>query len=257
MLDDATIHPALAAADLGRARRWYAAKLGLEPAAEYPGVLVYEVGDSIFTMYESPNAGTAKNTVAAWSVDDLRAEMARLRARGVRFDEYDIGGLRTVHGVATYDDGALDAWFVDSEGNTIVLGQQPEARPNPVIPMLPASDLGRAKAWYSEKLGLDPDPAFDGQILVYRSGGRPRFVIYLTALAGTAKNTVAVWRVRGLRELVASLRGRGVVFEDDDFGEAKTIDGVLEHAGALNAWFTDSEGNILALAEGPEPYAGD
>ena len=57
--------------------------------------------------------------------------------------------------------------------------------------------------------------------------------------------------MQGLRDEVARLRGRGVVFEDYNFGDGdKTVDGILADAeGDQNAWFKDSEGNILALAE--------
>ena len=253
MLADATFHPSLAAADLGRARNWYSEKLGLVPAVERPGVLVYRVGRSIFTVFESPYAGTAKNTVAAWNVGDLGSEMSRLRARGVVFEEYDFEDLKTVDGVATNDDGTLEAWFVDSEGNTFVLSQPAEPAPTQFFAIIAASDLARARAWYSEKLGLDPDAPFDGRELVYLAPGRTLFVVYETPSAGTAKNTVGVWRVTGLGGLVDQLRGRGVVFEEYDFGEVRTVDGVLDRAGDLNAWFKDSEGNILALSEEREP----
>lgn len=51
------------------------------------------------------------------------------------------------------------------------------------------------------------------------------------------------------------MRARGVVFEDYDFGDFKTIDGVAEDPddGSLNAWFTDSEGNVMGLAQEPKP----
>jgi len=251
MLADATIHASLAAADIDRARRWYSEKLGLEPVREYPDLLVYRVGDTPFTVYRSAAAGTARNTVAGWTVADLRSEMARLRARGLRFEDYE--DLGTVDGVGTGDDGTLDAWFVDSEGNTIVLGQPPVPKPERVIPMLAGSDIRRARAWYEEKLGLTPDEEVEGELLAYRSGGKTQFVMYRTPSAGTAQNTVAVWRVKDLRALVGALRERGVTFEDYDFGEARTVDGILETDDGLNAWFRDSEGNIIGVAEDREP----
>jgi hypothetical protein len=47
------------------------------------------------------------------------------------------------------------------------------------------------------------------------------------------------------------LRERGVVFEDYDFGEMRTVDGVLEVGDAKAAWFKDSEGNTYELTETP------
>ena len=98
-ITDAPIHPSLAVRDLERARAWYADKLGWEPARDFPGLLVYEVGDSYFTLFTTTYAGTAKNTVMNWNVRDLSAEMGRLRDGGVTFEEYDFGEVKTVDGV--------------------------------------------------------------------------------------------------------------------------------------------------------------
>ena len=58
----------------------------------------------------------------AFMVDDLEALVTDLTARGVRFEEYDGPSLRTVDGVA--DLGyAKAAWFKDSEGNLLGIGQ--------------------------------------------------------------------------------------------------------------------------------------
>ncbi len=251
MITDAPIHPSLAVADLAQARSWYADKLGWQPAVEPPGTLVYEVGDSAFTLFETELAGTAKNTVMNWNVPDLQAAIARLRGRGVVFEEYDFGEYKTIDGVMTFPNGDANAWFKDSEGNIIGM---PWARDMPqageaVGAMLAAADLGRAKAWYADKLSLAPIAESEGVVLTYASGNS-KFNVYHTEFAGTAKNTVAVWRFKGVRDEVARLRARGVEFEDYDFGEEKTVGGILSDAeGNVNAWFKDSEGNILALVE--------
>jgi catechol 2,3-dioxygenase-like lactoylglutathione lyase family enzyme len=260
MLRDFRVHPLLAAADAARARAWYADKLGLEPVFEREGQLVYSLGAGVLTVYQTEFAGTAQNTVAVWDVDDLRAEMVRLRARGLVFEELDFGpDDRTVDGLMTTADGSrevLNAWFKDADGNWISLvQQQPEPGEEPpvpgVVPMLAASNLERARAWYAEKLGLEPSREYDGELLVYRSG-QTHLSIYGTPSAGTARNTVAEWHVDDLRAEVAALRARGVVFEEYHFGGARTIDGVMRDPsdGSLNAWFTDSEGSILGLVQG-------
>jgi catechol 2,3-dioxygenase-like lactoylglutathione lyase family enzyme len=259
MLRDFRVHPLLATKDAVRARAWYADKLGLEPVFEREGQLVYSLPPTMFTVYETPSAGTAQNTVAVWTVVDLRAEMARLRARGVVFEELDLGpDDRTTDGVMTSLDGSreiLNAWFKDVDGNWISFVQEsPEPGGEPsepgVHPSLAASDLQRARAWYSEKLGLEPYRDYDGELLVYRSG-ETRLSIYPTPSAGTAKNTVAEWHVDDLRAEVAALRARGVLFEEYDFGSNRTVDGILTDTdGSLNAWFIDSEESILGLVEG-------
>jgi catechol 2,3-dioxygenase-like lactoylglutathione lyase family enzyme len=121
----------------------------------------------------------------------------------------------------------------------------------PMATRLAASDIGRARAWYADKLGLKPEKEeMGGQALWYRTGGT-WFLVYQTETAGTARNTVGGWEVAGLESLMAELRSRGVTFEDYDFGEMKTVDGLLSMDGYKAAWFADSEGNILELTEAP------
>src|SRR5207247_11262322 len=76
MLSDYAVHPSLATANVDKARSWYAERLGLEPLLAFSGLLVYQVEQTIFTLFETSSAGTAKNTVALWRVPDLRAEIA-------------------------------------------------------------------------------------------------------------------------------------------------------------------------------------
>jgi len=124
MLSDSPVHAILAASDIDRARAWYADRLGLEPIREREGQLLYRIGPSILTVYRTSSAGTAKNTVAEWHVNDLRAEMAALRARGLVFEDYDFGRAKTVDGIMVDpEDGSLNAWFTDSEGNVLGIVQ--------------------------------------------------------------------------------------------------------------------------------------
>ena len=260
MLSNSIVHPSLATADLAKAREWYAARLGLEPFLVSPTLLAYEVDSTIFTVFETPAAGTAQNTVALWRVPDLRAEMARLQARGVVFEELDLGGdERTIDGIMTGADlkggTVLNSWFRDGDGNWIGMVEQPEHPGEPpagmgVAAALAASDLARARGWYADKLGLEPLHVVEGEELVYRQGAT-HLTIYVTPSAGTARNTVAVWRVDDLRAEVAGLRSRGVTFGDYEIAGVMTVDGIYADPddGSLAAWFVDSEGNTLGLVE--------
>ncbi len=117
----------------------------------------------------------------------------------------------------------------------------------PLHPSLAAGDIDRARAWYSEKLGLEPEQVGDGGESHYRTGGS-RFLLYPSEHAGTNQATAAAWIVDDCEKTVAALKERGVVFEDYDFGELATVDGVLHLPdGSVGAWFKDSEGNILGL----------
>jgi catechol 2,3-dioxygenase-like lactoylglutathione lyase family enzyme len=120
----------LPAQDLERARRFYAEQLGLEPRETRPGGLLYEMGGGSFALFESAGSPSGEHTQMAWQVDDLEATVAELRARGLVFEEYAEAGLTTVDGIAEVEDnypskGVAEraAWFYDSEGNLLAIGQ--------------------------------------------------------------------------------------------------------------------------------------
>lgn len=48
--------------------------------------------------------------------------MAELMARGVEFEDYDMPGMKTENGLASFE-SAKTAWFKDSEGNTFELSE--------------------------------------------------------------------------------------------------------------------------------------
>jgi predicted enzyme related to lactoylglutathione lyase len=86
--------------------------------------LVYEtLGGAWFRLYRTPYAGTAQHTVAGWEVEDIEAEVAELKARGVAFEESQSGQFQTVDGIASAQ-GSRVAWFKDSEGNILGLAQR-------------------------------------------------------------------------------------------------------------------------------------
>jgi catechol 2,3-dioxygenase-like lactoylglutathione lyase family enzyme len=119
----------------------------------------------------------------------------------------------------------------------------------PLTPRLPAADMARARSWYEDTLGLTPTEEDPSGGAWYESGGSP-FYLFPTPSAGTAQNTAAGWTVTGIEAIMASLRARGVVFEDYDFGPmGKTDGGLIALPWGKAAWFKDSEGNTLELSE--------
>jgi catechol 2,3-dioxygenase-like lactoylglutathione lyase family enzyme len=131
MLEHARIATRLPAQDLDRARRFYAEKLGLEPAEERPGGLRYRLAAGEFSLYASAGTSPGTFTQMAFEVDDLDATVAELRRRGVVFEEVDLPGLLTLGGIAEVEGnypsrratGERAAWFRDSEGNLLGVGQ--------------------------------------------------------------------------------------------------------------------------------------
>jgi predicted enzyme related to lactoylglutathione lyase len=122
MLSKAPIRAYIPVSDVARARKFYEQKVGLKPKLELAGGVVYECGGVEAFMYPTPNAGTSKASQAFWEVDDVEAEVAELKARGVVFEEYDMPGLKTKNGIAT-GGGAKTAWFKDTEGNILAISQ--------------------------------------------------------------------------------------------------------------------------------------
>jgi predicted enzyme related to lactoylglutathione lyase len=124
MLKNAAIVPYIPVSDIARARKFYEEKVGLKAKQEYAGGVIYECGKGSWVfMYPSPGAGTSKASTAFWSVDDVAAEVAELKTRGVVFEEYDMPGLKTVNSIAT-GGGAKTAWFKDTEGNILAISQK-------------------------------------------------------------------------------------------------------------------------------------
>jgi catechol 2,3-dioxygenase-like lactoylglutathione lyase family enzyme len=127
VLDDARVATRLPAQDLDRARRFYAEKLGLEPAEERPGGLLYRLADGAFALYASAGSSPGTFTQMALEVDDVDAAVAELKRRGVVFEDVDVPGLQTIDGIAEVEGnypskggkGERAAWFRDSEGNLL------------------------------------------------------------------------------------------------------------------------------------------
>ncbi|TJZ57386.1 VOC family protein [Streptomyces piniterrae] len=125
----------LPAQNLDRARRFYSERLGLEPVDERPGGLLYRCGGADFALFESAGASPGTFTQMAWEVDDIDAVVTELKQRGVVFERVDLpgqlGGGQSGDGIVEIDGnypskgarGERGAWFRDSEGNMLGIGQ--------------------------------------------------------------------------------------------------------------------------------------
>jgi predicted enzyme related to lactoylglutathione lyase len=123
MLSTVPIRAYIPASDVSRARKFYEEKVGLKPKEEYAGGVIYESGGAEVFLYPTSNAGTSKASQAYWQVDDVEAEVAELKRRGVKFEEYDIPGTPMKNSISNRS-GAKTAWFKDTEGNTLAVSQR-------------------------------------------------------------------------------------------------------------------------------------
>ena len=124
MLQKFPLYAYIPAKDVARARRFYEGKLGFVPKGDVADGVIYDFanGTSCF-LYPTPNAGTSQASQAFWQVDDVDAEMAELKSRGVVFEHYDgMPGERSPSGAVTAN-GAKAAWFKDTEGNILAIIQ--------------------------------------------------------------------------------------------------------------------------------------
>jgi catechol 2,3-dioxygenase-like lactoylglutathione lyase family enzyme len=124
ILERGTVATRLPAQDLERARRFYAEKLGLEPAEERPGGLLYRAGSGEFALFQSAGVASGDHTQMGWEVENVDAVVKELRERGVDFEEF--GGIVEVEGNYPSKGGIGEraAWFRDSEDNLLGIGQR-------------------------------------------------------------------------------------------------------------------------------------
>ena len=122
MLDQGTVTANIPAADLARARAFYAEKLGLTPSHEMEGImLLYRTAGSAFSVYQTEYAGQAGHTIAQWHVDDVDAAVRDLKGKGVSFEHYDMPGVDWNDDVASMGEVGKAAWFKDSENNVLCI----------------------------------------------------------------------------------------------------------------------------------------
>jgi catechol 2,3-dioxygenase-like lactoylglutathione lyase family enzyme len=115
------VYTTLPVTDFTRARAFYKEKLGLTPTE--PEGDIFECGKGTGFVIASMGFKPGGHTQMSFAVDDLAKVVKELKSKGVVFEEYDSPGLKTVDSIATRPD-FKGAWFKDSEGNMIGIGQR-------------------------------------------------------------------------------------------------------------------------------------
>jgi predicted enzyme related to lactoylglutathione lyase len=115
---------------------------------------------------------------------------------------------------------------------------------------MPASDFARAKKFYQEKLGLKLSQDMGEGGARFDAGNGTFLWVYPSQFAGTNQATAIGFEVENVEKAVEDLSGKGITFEQYDLPGLKTdANGVAEGEGFKGAWFKDTEGNIIALAQ--------
>ncbi len=118
----------------------------------------------------------------------------------------------------------------------------------PIHTTLPAADLERARRFYSEQLGLTPESEAPGGIF-YRCGADTRFLVFPSRGTASGQHTQMSWTVDDIESGVAGLKARGVVFEEYATPSLTTVQSVATTGPVKQAWFKDSEGNLLGVVQ--------
>ena len=119
---------------------------------------------------------------------------------------------------------------------------------HPIDVMILATDLGVAREFYGDRIGLEVLIESD-DFLTFRCGGDSRLVVTRSATGSTEEQTKASWRVNDLAAEVTELRSRGVEIEEFDLPGLKTVEGIADVGFALSSWFVDPDGNSIGLLQ--------
>lgn len=123
------------------------------------------------------------------------------------------------------------------------------------VTKLPAQDLDRARAFYRDKLGLEPAEERGGG-LRYLCGAT-EFHVFASSGAASGASTQMGFEVEDIDAAIADLRARGLTFAHFDIpgfearGDTVVVPGNYpsKGTGELGAFFYDSEGNLIGLAQ--------
>lgn len=104
--------------DLQAAKRFYTNVLGLEVTEGTMGILTLHIeGGAKIIVYPKPNHVPATFTVLNFPVADVEKAVDELTAKGVQFERYDLGQMKTDQKGIVRGYGPTIAWFKDPAGN--------------------------------------------------------------------------------------------------------------------------------------------
>jgi catechol 2,3-dioxygenase-like lactoylglutathione lyase family enzyme len=115
---------------------------------------------------------------------------------------------------------------------------------------LPTEDPELAADFYSKRLGLKLVNQDEYGVSLQTENGQGVF-LYKKGLA-TADNTALSFEVDNIEKEMEELRDNGIEFEEYEMEEEGIVteNGVAMMGETKAAWFTDPDGNIIALTEG-------
>lgn len=121
MLQTAAVLATRSAVDIKRAIEFYTETLGLKLDESDEGSASFEAGNGTKIFIYQREATKAEHTAATFYVEDHDAVVDGLKSKGVVFEQYDFGEIKTdERGVMATPNGKA-AWLKDSEGNILAI----------------------------------------------------------------------------------------------------------------------------------------
>ena len=118
MLSNSKAFSSFSTNDVGAAQAFYGDTLGLNVEKMEEGLALHLGGDQEVFIYPKENHTPATFTVLNFPVADVEKAVDDLKAKGVRFEIYDEGDLKTdAKGISRGNGGPTIAWFKDPAGN--------------------------------------------------------------------------------------------------------------------------------------------
>ncbi|HVM18604.1 MAG TPA: VOC family protein [Egibacteraceae bacterium] len=125
MLAECRVAATLPVKDLARVRGFYEDSLGLKAVSDRPDGIAYECGaGTMLLVFPSSGQASGDHTQVGFIANNFDEEVAELRGRGVRFEQFDMPDVSWDDGVADMG-GMRGVWFRDPDGNLMALTEEP------------------------------------------------------------------------------------------------------------------------------------
>ena len=119
MLENSKAFSGFAAPDVAKENEFYSQTLGLKTSEDHGLLTLHLAGGNNVLIYPKPNYVPATFTVLNFPVDDVDRAVDELTERGVRFEHYNQGDLKTDEKGIMRGNGPTIAWFKDPAGNIL------------------------------------------------------------------------------------------------------------------------------------------
>lgn len=120
-----------------------------------------------------------------------------------------------------------------------------------VAATMPTKDLKKARNFYEDKLKLSPAMEMSDGSVLYRCRNGTAFALFPSTGASDGSFTQLGFWVDDVEAEVRDLKSRGVVFEEYDMPDFKTVNSIVTMGDWKGAWFKDPDGNLISIGEGP------